>query len=90
MRDVADGRLVFEERSLAYGYTLEFTPDGSRLAASSFGGRPRVDYWQVGTWRRLPAFDPGIAPVQSIAFAPEGTLAAAGGFDGQVALWDVD
>jgi WD40 repeat protein len=90
--ETADGRLVFRDLSSAfgYGYTLAFTPDGSRLAASPFGGAPRVEYWQTGTWRILPSFDPGIGPVQALAFAPDGTLAAAGGFNGQVALWDLE
>jgi hypothetical protein len=90
VRDAADGRLVFEEPTFAYGYTLAFTPDGSRLAAAPFGGTPRVEYWQTGTWKLLPAFDPGIGPIQAITFSPNGMLAAAGGFHGMVALWDVD
>jgi WD40 repeat protein len=90
VRDVSDGRLVFEEPAFAYGYTVAFTADGSRLAAAPFGGAPRVEYWQTGSWRLLPAFDPGIGPIQAIAFSPNGMLAAAGGFHGKVALWDVD
>jgi WD40 repeat protein len=90
VRDVLDGKLVFEEPSLAYGYTLEFTPDGSKLVACPYGAERCVDFWEVGSWRKLPSFDPGIGTALSLAFAPDGTLAAAGGFNGQVALWDLD
>jgi hypothetical protein len=38
----------------------------------------------------LPAFDPGIGPIQALAFSPNGMLAAAGGFHGKAALWDMD
>ena len=90
--DTADGRLAFEEPSVfyTYGYTLAFTADGSRLAASPFGGAPRVESWRTGSWRRLPAFDPGIGPVQALAFARDGMLAAAGGFNGKAAVWDLE
>jgi WD40 repeat protein len=90
--DTSDGRLLFEEGSDSFRYcnAFAFAPDSTWLAAAPTGGRPRVDFWEVETWRQLPAFDPGIGPVQSLAFSPEGTLAAAGGFDGKVALWDLD
>jgi WD40 repeat protein len=90
VREASNGRLVFEEPTFDYGYTLEFTPDSSRLAAAPFVGTPRVEYWQTGNWKLLPAFDPGTGPIQALGFSPNGMLAAAGGFNGKVALWDVD
>jgi WD40 repeat protein len=90
--DTADGSLAFEDpsRHFHYGETLVFTPDSSRLAACPFGGVPRIESWWVSSWRPLPAFNPDIGPVQALAFAPDGTLAAAGGFHGKAALWDLD
>jgi WD40 repeat protein len=88
VRDTADGRLVFEEPSVGYGYALAFTPDGSRLAAGPVGGGDgRIDFWDVGAWRRGPSLDPGIGTVMALAFSADGRLGAAGGFHGKVAVW---
>ena len=42
------------------------------------------------TLRELKSFKWGIGKLHSVAFSPDGTLGAAGGDKGQVALWDVD
>jgi WD40 repeat protein len=94
VRDLADGRLAFEEPALSYPYALAFSPDGKRLAATPPYGGERgehcIDFWEAGTWRRLPSFNPGIVSPKALAFSPNGMLVAAGGFNGKVALWDVD
>jgi WD40 repeat protein len=89
VRDTADGRQVFEEPSINYGRALAFTPDGSQLAAGPYGGdRGFVHFWDVGTWRRGPSLDLGIGSITALAFSADGLLGAAGGFHGQLALWD--
>ena len=68
------------------GYT--FSPDGSRVLTACHDGAVRV--WDVETGRLLKAFDWGIGPVLTVAFAPDGLTCAAGGDRGQVVVWDVD
>lgn len=88
VRDTADGLLVFEDPTVGYGHALAFTPDGAWLAASpSVGGR--VTFWGVGSWAPGPALDFGIGPVTAVAFSPDGQLGAAGGYHGQVVVWDL-
>ena len=67
---------------------MAFSPDGRRLAASSYDSLIRV--WDVEDWR--PAGEPlnghqGL--VRSVVFSPDGQRLASGGFDGTVRLWDV-
>jgi WD40 repeat protein len=88
VRDMTDGRLVFEEPSIGYGYALAFTPDGSQLAAGPYEAGGGICFWDVGEWRRGPFLDLGIGTVMALAFSADGLLGAAGGFYGQVAVWD--
>jgi WD40 repeat protein len=89
VRDTTDGRLVLEDPSVHYGHALAFAPDGSQLAVDmSVGAGGRIDFLDVGTWRRGSALNPGIGSVTTLAFSADGLLGAAGGYGGQVALWD--
>jgi WD40 repeat protein/tRNA A-37 threonylcarbamoyl transferase component Bud32 len=77
--DVGAGRMPAPRRQFGdYDQVagVAFAPDGRTLAASHHDGRLAV--WDLGTGRvRRPAGPAG--PVLSLAFAPDGTLAAAGG-----------
>ena len=89
VRDTTDGRLVLEDPSVSYGHALAFTPDGSQLAVDmSVGAGGRIDFLDVGTWRRGSALNPGIGSITTLAFSADGLLGAVGGYQGQVALWD--
>ncbi len=46
--------------------------------------------YDVSTWKLGQAFDWGIGRVLSVAFSPDGMLAAAGGDKGKIVVWDVD
>jgi WD40 repeat protein len=64
-----------------------FTPDGRILATSHTDGTVR--FWDVFAWRELTAFDWRIGPLYSVAVAPDGMKAAAGG-RGKIVVWDLD
>jgi WD40 repeat protein len=90
VHDTADGRLVLECPHITYGYGLAFTPDGTWLAATRFGGYPGIEFWSVPGWRPRKPWTSSIGPVKALAFSRDGRLAAAGGYGGQVAVWDFE
>ena len=49
-----------------------------------------VKFYDTETWQMTQAFDWGIGRLRSVAFSPDGMLAAAGGDKGKVVVWDVD
>src|SRR5262249_46912262 len=66
---------------------VAFTPDGRTLATSHTDGTVR--FWDVLAWRELAAFDWRIGPLYSVAIAPDGMKAAAGG-RGKIVVWDLE
>jgi RNA polymerase sigma factor (sigma-70 family) len=75
-------------------YSIEaiaFAPDGKTLAIATrspgAAGRDRtIRLWEAATAREVGGF--GTDPVHSLAYAPNGTVLAAGAQDGSVMLWD--
>jgi WD40 repeat protein len=65
-----------------------FHPSGRYLAVAGTSGA--VEFVDTTTWRSARCFDWKIGPVYGVAFARDGTLAAAGGAPGQVVVWDLD
>jgi WD40 repeat protein len=65
-----------------------FHPSGRYLAATS--NDQTVKLYDANTWQEVRAFTWDIGRMRSIAFSPDGTLAAAGSDKGQVVIWDVD
>jgi WD40 repeat protein len=49
-----------------------------------------VRFWDAADGRPVAAWCWGIGPVWSVAFAPDGQTAAAGGQDGTLFVWDVE
>jgi WD40 repeat protein len=65
-----------------------FHPSGRYLAASS--NDATVKLYDTATWKLDRAFAWGIGRLKSVAFSPDGMLAAAGGDGGKIVVWDVD
>lgn len=67
---------------------VTFHPNNKYLAATS--NDATVKLYDTTTWDVVRTFTWDIGRMRSIAFSPEGTLAAAGSDKGKVIVWDVD
>lgn len=67
---------------------IAFHPSGRYLAATN--NDETVKLYDTTTWDVVHRFTWDIGRMRSIAFSPDGTLAAAGGDRGKVVVWDVD
>ncbi|MBM3980955.1 MAG: WD40 repeat domain-containing protein [Planctomycetes bacterium] len=67
---------------------LAFHPSGRFLAATS--NDETVKLYDTTTWAVARTFTWDIGRMRSVAFSPDGTLAAAGSDKGKVVVWDVD
>jgi WD40 repeat protein len=67
---------------------IAFHPSGKYLAATN--NDATVKLYDTATWEVACAFTWDIGRMRSVAFSPDGALAAAGGDRGKVVVWDVD
>jgi WD40 repeat protein len=67
---------------------LAFHPSGRYLAATS--NDATVKLYDTTTWTLAEAYNWTIGRLRSVAFSPDGMLAAAGGDKGKIVVWDVD
>src|SRR5207244_767111 len=67
--------------------SLAFSSDGRLLAAAEGS---RIQVWDVRTGANVAVLKGHEKQVWSVAFAPGGMTAAAGGENGSVAVWDWD
>jgi WD40 repeat protein len=67
---------------------LAFHPSGHFLAATN--NDATVKLFDAKTWKLAHTFTWKIGKMRSIAFSPDGALAAAGSDTGKVVVWDVD
>jgi WD40 repeat protein len=76
-------------RSGKHGITgVAFHPSGRYLAATS--NDQTVKLYDTQSWELAKTYTWDIGRMRSIAFSPDGTLAAAGSDTGKVVVWDVD
>jgi WD40 repeat protein len=67
---------------------LAFHPSGRCLAATS--NDATVKLYDTETWAVARTYSWKIGKLRSVAFSPDGTLAAAGSDTGKIVVWDVD
>jgi WD40 repeat protein len=69
-------------------YVIAFSPDGTRITAVGWGAI-NINIWNASTGEKLfsgKIGDPGY--IMDIAFSKDGRLAATGGYDQKVRVWD--
>lgn len=66
---------------------IAFHPDGRLLAVSAGQHAMLLD---AATLRPVESFDWGVGQVYGVGFSGDGALAAVGGADGRIAVWDID
>jgi hypothetical protein len=49
-----------------------------------------VKLYDTATWAAVEVLNRDIVRLRSVAFSPDGMLAAAGGDKGKIVVWDVD
>ena len=86
--DLAAAPIVVWNTSRKAFSGLAFHPAGRILAATS--NDASVKLYDVATWAVTRTLDWSIGRLRSVAFSPDGTLAAAGGDKGLVVVWDFD
>jgi WD40 repeat protein len=87
--DTGTGQPIFRRQIDTYHFkAVAFTPDGRYLAA--IRNDRTVRFWGAAGWREGPAFNWGVGALQDLAFAADGTRAAAGSRRGKIVVWDVD
>jgi WD40 repeat protein len=67
---------------------MAYHPSGRHLFATS--NDTTVHVFDTATWERVGRFTWNVGRLKSVAVSPDGTLAAAGGDNGDVVVWDVD
>jgi WD40 repeat protein len=80
--------VIFENDNPKEFTGLAFHPSGRYLAATS--NDATVKLYDTATWKVAQAFNWDIGRLRSVAFSPDGMLAAAGGDEGKIVVWDVD
>ncbi len=81
----AAGELVHPGRSFVSGVAVH--PRGPVACARTNG---TVTFWDADTRAQLRTLDWKAGRLASVAFSPDGALAAAGTEDGKIVVWDVD
>ena len=80
------GEMVHKGRPFVTGLAVH--PSGKAIVTSRNDGT--AWFWDPATFRPLRSFDWKVGKLVSVAFSPDGSLAAAGTDRGQVVVWDVD
>ena len=82
-------RSVLDIGSISKQFTaMAYHPAGRHLYATS--NDTTVHVFDTATWERVTRFTWHLGRLKAVAVSPDGTLAAAGGDNGDIVIWDVD
>jgi WD40 repeat protein len=88
LRDLKKPPLLIRNDNRKHFTSSTFHPSGRWLAVSSNDGI--VKLYDTATWQVVTTYNWSIGRLRSIAFSPDGTLAAVGSDSGKILVWDVD
>ena len=86
IRETTGGRLFRLIRVTGWAAYLDFSPDGTRLAAS--GLKDAVSIWDLKTGQTIARMNGHTGGVDAVKFSPDGTTIASGSSDRTIKLWD--
>jgi WD40 repeat protein len=86
--DIASEPLRVPNKTRKHFTSIAFHSSGRYLAATS--NDETVKLYDTETWQVAQTFSWNIGRLRSIAFSPDGNLAAAGSDTGKIVVWDVD
>jgi WD40 repeat protein len=82
-------RHVFRTNDNTHQFTgVAFHPSGQYLAATS--NDTTVKLYDSTSWQVARTFTRNVGRLRSVAFSPDGMLAAVGSDTGKIVVWDVD
>lgn len=86
-------RTIPQPRENSRTYALAFSPCSRYLVSGTWWQKGMekmaIRVWDVATGENIYVFWGHTTDVQSLAFSPDGTMLASGGFDGTILLWGV-
>jgi WD40 repeat protein len=82
-------RRIGSTQGAARFMSFAFHPDGKRVAVIH-GGPTLVKVYDLATLKRVETWKWKLGPLRSLAFSPDGLLAAVGSEDGRVVVWEAD
>lgn len=86
--DLAGDPVVVRSDTRMHFTGMAFHPSGRYLAATS--NDATVKLYDTASWQLATSFTWDVGRLRSVAFSPDGTLAAVGSDTGRVVVWDVD
>lgn len=69
-------------------WMLRYTPDGRTLISASSDGTVRM--WEASTGLEIRCFDTKIGKIAAADVSPDGAIAAVGGANGEIVVWDLE
>lgn len=69
-------------------WMLRYTPDGRRLISASSDGTVRE--WEAATGAEIRCFEWKVGKIAAADVSPDGMIAAVGGANGEIVVWDLD
>ena len=85
---IGPGSCILKNDGRQWYTAIAFHPSGRFLAATS--NDATVKLYDTDTWQVAKTFTWNIGRLRSVAFSPDGSLAAVGGDSGQIVVWDMD